>query len=91
MMYEMLTGEQPFKGEQPMQIAYQHANDTVPRPSAQQRRGCRAELDELVLWATARDPEDRPRTPARCSTSCSRPHTALMTAHRRPTPRSAPW
>jgi len=27
-----------FKGEQPMQIAYQHANDTVPVPSAKNRR-----------------------------------------------------
>ncbi len=60
MMYEMLTGEQPFKGEQPMQIAYQHANDTVPTPSAKNPK-VPAELDELVLWATARDPEQRPR------------------------------
>ena len=60
MMYEMLTGEQPFKGEQPMQIAYQHANDTVPTPSTKNPK-VPAELDELVLWATARDPEERPR------------------------------
>jgi eukaryotic-like serine/threonine-protein kinase len=60
MMYEMLTGEQPFKGEQPMQIAYQHANDSVPSPSAK-NPAVPAELDELVLWATARDPEQRPR------------------------------
>ncbi len=60
MMYEMLTGEQPFKGEQPMQIAYQHANDTVPMPSAKNPK-VPAELDELVAWATARDPEQRPR------------------------------
>ena len=60
MMYEMLTGEQPYKGEQPMQIAYQHANDSVPPPSNTNPR-VPAELDELVLWATARDPEERPR------------------------------
>ena len=60
MMYEMLTGEQPFRGEQPMQIAYQHANDAVPTPSTVNPR-VPAELDELVLWATARDPEHRPR------------------------------
>ncbi len=60
MMYEMLTGEQPFKGEQPMQIAFQHANDSVPAPSTVNPR-VPAELDELVLWATARDPEQRPR------------------------------
>ena len=60
MMYEMLTGEQPYKGDQPMQIAYQHANDTVPTPSTA-NPGVPVELDELVLWATARDPEQRPR------------------------------
>jgi serine/threonine-protein kinase len=60
MMYEMLAGEQPFKGEQPMQIAYQHANDSVPIPSTKNPR-VPAEFDELVLWATAREPDDRPR------------------------------
>lgn len=59
MMFEMLTGEQPFKGEQPMQIAYQHANDSVPAPSTLNPR-VPAEWDEIVLWATARDPQDRP-------------------------------
>jgi serine/threonine-protein kinase len=59
MMYEMLTGEQPYKGEQPVQIAYQHANSTVPAPSGRNPR-VPAELDELVQWATARSPDDRP-------------------------------
>ncbi|WP_353810544.1 Stk1 family PASTA domain-containing Ser/Thr kinase [Agromyces sp. SYSU T00194] len=59
MLYEMLTGEQPYVGEAPMQIAYQHANDTVPTPSSKDP-SVPAELDELVLWATARDPEERP-------------------------------
>ncbi|MFN4001574.1 Stk1 family PASTA domain-containing Ser/Thr kinase [Microcella sp.] len=59
MMFEMLTGEQPYKGEQPMQIAYQHANDSVPAPSNLNPR-VPAEWDEIVLWATARDPRDRP-------------------------------
>ncbi len=60
MLYEMLAGEQPFKGEQPFQIAHQHANDTVPTPSSK-NPNVPAELDELVLWATARDPDQRPR------------------------------
>ncbi len=60
MMYEMLTGEQPFVGEAPMQIAYQHANEQVPAPSLKNPE-IPAQLDELVLWATARDPENRPR------------------------------
>jgi beta-lactam-binding protein with PASTA domain/tRNA A-37 threonylcarbamoyl transferase component Bud32 len=60
MTYEMLTGEQPYVGEAPMQVAYQHANDTVPMPSLV-APGVPEELDELVTWATARDPEERPR------------------------------
>jgi serine/threonine protein kinase/beta-lactam-binding protein with PASTA domain len=59
MLYEMLAGEQPFKGEQAFQIAQQHANDTVPTPSSKNPR-VPVELDELVLWATARDPDQRP-------------------------------
>jgi eukaryotic-like serine/threonine-protein kinase len=60
MLYEMLAGDQPFKGEQAFQIAQQHATDTVPTPSSKNPR-VPAELDELVLWATARDPDQRPR------------------------------
>jgi len=59
MMYEMLAGEQPYKGDQPVHIAYQHANSTVPPPSGRNPR-VPAELDEIVQWATARTPEDRP-------------------------------
>jgi beta-lactam-binding protein with PASTA domain/tRNA A-37 threonylcarbamoyl transferase component Bud32 len=59
MLYEMLVGEQPYKGEQPMQIAFQHATDSVPRPSAK-NPGVPEQLDELVLWATEKGPDDRP-------------------------------
>ena len=41
MLYEMLAGEQPFKGEQPFQIAHQHATDSVPTPSSEEPRRAR--------------------------------------------------
>ena len=72
MMYEMLVGEQPFKGEQPMQIAYQHANDSVPAPSAKNPK-VPAELDELVRWATNATLSSVPRTRGSCSTISSKP------------------
>ncbi|GLJ61567.1 serine/threonine protein kinase [Microbacterium barkeri] len=59
MLYEMLAGEQPYKGEQPMQIAYQHATESVPRPSVK-NPGVPEQLDELVLWATEKEPDERP-------------------------------
>ena len=60
LLFEMLTGRQPFEGEQAVQIAYQHANDNVPAPSSL-IPSVPALLDELVLWATARDPQNRPK------------------------------
>jgi eukaryotic-like serine/threonine-protein kinase len=59
LLYEMLVGEQPYRGEQPMQIAYQHATESVPRPSAK-NPAVPEQLDELVLWATEKSPDDRP-------------------------------
>lgn len=59
MLFEMLTGKQPFTGEQPMQIAYQHANEQVPAPSSIEP-GIPRSLDLIVEWATQRDPELRP-------------------------------
>ncbi|MEO5319584.1 PASTA domain-containing protein [Arthrobacter sp. CC3] len=59
MLYEMITGTQPFDGEVPIQVAYQHVNSSVQAPSAVVP-GLAAEVDELVQWCTARDPEQRP-------------------------------
>ena len=75
MMFEMLVGDQPFKGEQPMQIAYQHANETVPAPSSRNPR-----VPELVLWATARDPEERPKDARALLDRLFETHSSLMTA-----------
>ncbi len=60
MLFEMLTGRQPFVGEVPIQVAYQHVNDDVPPPSSFDP-GLPVELDDLVTWTTARDPDERPR------------------------------
>jgi beta-lactam-binding protein with PASTA domain/serine/threonine protein kinase len=59
MLYEMLTGQQPYDGEVPIQVAYKHVNETVGAPSALVP-GLAAEMDELVQWCTANDPENRP-------------------------------
>jgi len=79
MMYEMLVGEQPFKGDQPMQIAYQHANNAVPAPGIKNPK-VPHELDELVLWATSRDPEQRPRDARAMLDQLFEVHSQLMSA-----------
>lgn len=59
MFYEMLTGAQPYTDDVPIQVAYRHVHDTVPPPSDVVAR-LSPRLDALVLWATSKDPEDRP-------------------------------
>ncbi|BCT75921.1 serine/threonine protein kinase [Sinomonas cyclohexanicum] len=59
MLYELLTGHQPFRGDAPVQVAMAHVTEDVPPPSALVP-GLSPELDELVQWAGARDPERRP-------------------------------
>jgi serine/threonine-protein kinase len=59
MAFEMLTGKQPYAGDQAVQIAYQHANSNIPAPSSLNPEVPEL-LDEIVLWATARNPSDRP-------------------------------
>lgn len=59
MFYEMLTGTQPYTDDVPIQVAYRHVHDTVPPPS-EKIPGLSPRLDALVLWATSKDPEDRP-------------------------------
>lgn len=59
MAFEMLTGKQPYDGDQAVQIAYQHANSNIPSPSSV-NPAIPELLDEIVLWATARNPNDRP-------------------------------
>ena len=59
MLYEMLTGRRPFDGEVLSQVVYQHMNSTVGPPSGLVP-GLAGEVDELVQWCTASDPEQRP-------------------------------
>ncbi len=58
--FEMLTGRPPFEGDNPMSVAYQHVHSDVPAPSTRVD-DVPAQLDELIVAATARNPDDRPR------------------------------
>lgn len=59
LLFEMLTGTQPFTGVTPIQIAYQHVNSDVPAPSSVVP-WLPAEVDELVAALAARNPDERP-------------------------------
>lgn len=58
-LFELLTGEKPYQGEDPVQIAIRHVNDRVPAPSTLNST-ISPEIDALVLRATDVNPDKRP-------------------------------
>lgn len=59
MLYEMLTGELPGAGENPVQVALSRVNVDIPPPS-QVTPWLPTEVDDLVAAFCARDPAERP-------------------------------
>ncbi len=59
MLFELVTGQQPYDGETPMSVAYRHVHDTVAAPSSVVH-DVPPQIDALVAHATARDPQHRP-------------------------------
>jgi serine/threonine-protein kinase len=58
-LFELLTGRQPFGGTDIAHIAHQHTAVGVPAPSTV-LAGIPPLVDELTLWATAMNPQQRP-------------------------------
>jgi eukaryotic-like serine/threonine-protein kinase len=58
-LYEMLTGRLPFEADTAVSIALKHVTEEPTPPSAL-NPAVAAELDQIVLWALAKDAERRP-------------------------------
>ena len=57
-LFELLTGRQPFRGDSPVAVAYQHVSETPIAPTEVNEEVPRA-LDAIVLRALAKDPYQR--------------------------------
>ncbi|WP_326641584.1 protein kinase [Streptosporangium sp. NBC_01755] len=62
-LYELLTGELPFRGPTPLAVMRGHT-DEPPRPPRELRSGIPVRLEELVLQLLAKKAEDRPEDAA---------------------------
>ena len=58
--FELFTGRKPFEGDAPIQIAYMHVNNRVPKISSVVA-GIPEQLDDLIYRATSSNPDERPR------------------------------
>ena len=63
-LYELLTGRPPFRGESPVAVAYQHVSEAPVPPSEVNETVPRA-LDTVALRALAKDPFQRYQDAAR--------------------------
>jgi eukaryotic-like serine/threonine-protein kinase len=70
-LFECLTGRPPHEGESPFATAVQHTSRRVPPPSELVDDVAPA-LDELVVAATAHDPDERPDDGADFAAALSR-------------------
>ncbi|TSD99222.1 Stk1 family PASTA domain-containing Ser/Thr kinase [Skermania sp. ID1734] len=62
-LYEILTGEPPFRGDSPVAVAYQHVREDPQLPS-RVHPGVPRELDSVVLKAMSKNPANRYQTAA---------------------------
>jgi len=78
-LYEMLTGKVPFTGDSAIEIAMKHLND-APKPPSKIRPEIPEELDQVVLRALAKNPEDRYQTAEEFSEDLHRVEAGLPLA-----------
>ncbi|MFZ2173360.1 MAG: Stk1 family PASTA domain-containing Ser/Thr kinase, partial [Rhodococcus sp. (in: high G+C Gram-positive bacteria)] len=57
-LFEILTGEPPFKGDSPVAVAYQHVREDPQTPSAV-NPDIPPELDSVILKAMSKNPANR--------------------------------
>ena len=60
-LYEMVTGVVPFTGDSPVAVAYKHVRETPTVPS-QRNPDVPEPLEQIILTALAKDPDDRYQT-----------------------------
>lgn len=76
LLFEMLTGTQPYTGTTPIQVAYQHVHSDIPAPS-ERVPWLPTEIDELVESLAAREPDERPADGAAALSLVRRTRAAL--------------
>lgn len=61
LLFEMLTGQHPYQGDDPADVIRQHRHAAIPRAS-DARPALPASVDGVIARALAKSPQDRPKT-----------------------------
>ena len=84
-LYEMLTGRQPFTGDSAVALAYKHVSEAPVTPSAYDD-AISPQLDAVVLKAMAKAPDDRYQTAREFGADLQRATAGLGVAAPAPPP-----
>lgn len=82
-LFEMLTGRPPFRGDTPVAIAYQHVSEAAPKPSSINPEVSPA-LDIVVARAMTKDREQRYQTAAEFRSDLELAASGKVPIHRAP-------
>jgi serine/threonine protein kinase len=83
-LFEMLTGQAPFRADTAVAVAYQHVSETPVAPSAVQEH-VSPQLDQVVLHAMAKDRYARFQTAADFRTDLERAAAGTLPVREAPT------
>ncbi len=61
MLFEILTGKLPFKGDDPIAVLFQHIHNDPPSPR-EFNKDISPQLEKLIMKALAKDPDERFQT-----------------------------
>ncbi len=81
MLYELVTGDVPFRADTPMAIVIKHMTAPMPMPR-QISPDIPEEVENIILKATAKDPQDRYSTAEEMVTAMERVLSRLTAAEK---------
>ncbi|RPJ19174.1 MAG: serine/threonine protein kinase, partial [Chloroflexi bacterium] len=87
-LYEMVTGRVPFVADTPLAVLFKHISDPLPLPSLV-KTDIPASIEQVILKALAKDPQDRFTTTAEFVAAWKRALEERETVHRVPEMTSA--
>jgi len=76
MLYEMVTGDVPFRADTPMAIVIKHLNAPMPIPHLV-NQDIPKEVEEIILKATAKSPDNRYQSADELATSIEQAMSSL--------------
>ena len=80
-LYEMLTGQVPFTGDAPVEIAMKHLS-AIPEPPSKLSPEVPHDLDAIVMRALAKDPDQRYESAEEMDADLARVARGAAVSHR---------